>query len=80
MGRAGKALRRVLETYGISQTQLAIEMKVPPSNVNRWVNESRDPSAEAVAEIKDTLERLNPAAAEEFVMLYLYRSSQNNFD
>jgi transcriptional regulator with XRE-family HTH domain len=80
MGRAGKALRRVLETYGISQTQLAIEMKVPSSNVNRWVNESRDPSAEAVAEIKDTLERLNPAAAEEFVRLYLYRSIEESSD
>jgi transcriptional regulator with XRE-family HTH domain len=80
MGRAGKALRRVLETYGISQTQLAIEMKVPSSNVNRWVNESRDPSAEAVAEIKDTLERLNSTAAEEFVRLYLYRLDQSNFD
>lgn len=75
MGRAGKALRQVLETYGISQSQLAIEMRVPPSNVNRWVNESRDPSAEAVAELREALEKLNAEAAKEFIALYLYGSS-----
>lgn len=74
MGRAGKALKKVLETYGISQNKLAIAMGIDSSNVSRWVNESRDPSAEAVFEIKNTLEKLDPAAAEEFVMLYLYNS------
>ena len=72
MARAGRALRKVLETYGISQTRLAIEMRIPSSNVNRWVNESRDPSAEAVAEIREALEKMQPEAAEEFVRLYLY--------
>jgi transcriptional regulator with XRE-family HTH domain len=72
MARAGRALRKILETYGISQTRLAIEMRIPSSNVNRWVNESRDPSAEAVAEIREALEKMQPEAAEEFVRLYLY--------
>lgn len=74
MGKAGKALRQALKTYGISQNQLAIAIGIDASNISRWVNESRDPSAEAVVEIKNALEKLDPAAAEEFVMLYLYRS------
>jgi plasmid maintenance system antidote protein VapI len=48
MGKAGRALKQVLEAYGINQTRLAIEMKVPSSNVNRWVNETRDPSGDAI--------------------------------
>ena len=75
MGRAGKALKKVLETYGISQNKLAIAMRIDASNVSRWVNESRDPSAEAVFEIKNALDKLNPEAAEEFIMLYLYNSN-----
>lgn len=74
MGKAGRALRQVLEKYGISQTQLAIEMRVPSSNVNRWVNETRDPAGDAIAAMKDALEKLDPEAAETFVMLYLYNS------
>lgn len=72
MGKAGRALRQVLETYSISQNQLAIEMGIDRSIVSRWVSESRDPVAEAVYEIRKALEKLDPAAAEEFVMLYLY--------
>ena len=48
MGRAGKALKQVLKTYGISQNQLAIAMGMSPANVSRWVSESRDPSAEVM--------------------------------
>lgn len=77
MGRAGKALKNVLEAYGINQNQLAVAMRIPPSNVSRWVKESRDPSAEAVFEIKEALEKLEPAAAEEFVMRYLYDSGKS---
>ena len=72
MGRAGKALKRVLENYGISQNQLAITMGIDRSNVSRWVSGSRDPSAEAVAQIKQALSLLKPPAAEDFVQLYLY--------
>ena len=77
MGKAGKALRQVLNTYGISQNKLAVEMKIDPSNVSRWVSESRDPSAEAVADIKQALEKIAPESAEEFVRLYLYASTGN---
>ena len=72
MGKAGRALKQVLETYGISQNQLAIAMNVPPANISRWVNETRDPAGDAIAAMKDALEKLDPEAAETFVMLYLY--------
>lgn len=67
-------MKQVLETYGITQNRLAVAMGIDRSNVSRWVNETRDPSAEAVAEIKDALEKLDPAAAEDFVMLFLYKT------
>jgi plasmid maintenance system antidote protein VapI len=74
MAKAGQALKQVLETYGISQNRLAVTMGVRRSNVNRWVNEETDPAADAVLEIRDGLEKLNPDAAEEFIRLYLGRS------
>jgi transcriptional regulator with XRE-family HTH domain len=77
MGKAGKALRQVLKTYGISQNQLAIAMGINPTNVSRWVSENRDPSAEAAFEIRQGLEKIDPAAAEEFVMLYMYESGED---
>lgn len=76
MGRAGKALKQVLKTYRISQNKLAIAMGISPANVSRWVNESRDPVGDSIIEIKNALEKLNPEAAEEFVMLYLYNSNR----
>jgi transcriptional regulator with XRE-family HTH domain len=72
MARAGRALKRVLENYGISQNQLATTMGIDRSNVSRWVSGSRDPSAEAVAEIKQALGMLREPAAEDFVRYYLY--------
>jgi transcriptional regulator with XRE-family HTH domain len=77
MGKAGKALRQVLTTYGISQNQLAIAMGINPANVSRWVSENRDPSAEAAFEIRQGLQKIDPAAAEEFVMLYMYESGED---
>jgi len=71
MGQAGKALRQVLETYGISQNQVAVKMGIGRSNVYRWVNEVRDPGAEMVLQLRDALQEINPAAAAEFVKLYL---------
>lgn len=78
MGRAGKALRQVLETYNISQNQLAVTMGIDRSNVSRWVSESRDPSAEAAVEIKQALDKIDPAAAEAFVKLYIYEPYESN--
>ncbi len=75
MGRAGKALRQVLETYSISQNQLAVTMDVGRSSINRWVNESRDPAAEAVADIVHALEKIDRSAAEDFLTLYLDRNT-----
>ena len=55
MGKAGKALKQVLETYNISQNRLAVTMGVARSNIHRWVNQSRDPVAEAVLDIESTM-------------------------
>lgn len=71
MATAGKALKQILETYEISQAQLAAAMGIGRSSINRWVNESRDPAAEAVLEILAGLEKIDRAAAKEFVRLYL---------
>ncbi|MCC3404720.1 MAG: helix-turn-helix transcriptional regulator [Microcoleus sp. PH2017_10_PVI_O_A] len=71
MGKAGKALRQILEAYEISQYQLAAKMEIDRSNVSRWVSEERDPSAEAVFAINKALQTFNPQAASEFVRLYL---------
>jgi transcriptional regulator with XRE-family HTH domain len=71
MGKVGKALRQVLESYGISQNKLAVTLGVKPSVVFRWFHEQTDPSGETIADIAEALQGLNPAAAEEFVRLYL---------
>lgn len=78
MGKAGKALRQVLETYGIAQNRLALTMGINRSTVSQWFNETRDPSAEAVTEIVAALEKINEAAAKEFLVLYLGRIVQND--
>jgi transcriptional regulator with XRE-family HTH domain len=78
MGKAGQALKQVLETYGISQNRLAVTMGIRRSNVNRWANEATDPAGDAVLEIRDGLEKINPDAAEEFIRLYLGKSTQND--
>ncbi len=71
MGRAGKALKQALTTYGISQNQLAAAMGVGHANVSRWVNEVRDPGGETILEIREALQQINPAAAAELIRLYL---------
>ena len=75
MGRAGKALRQVLKTYGISQNRLAVTMKINRATVNQWFNETRDPLAESIPDIVDALETLNSEAAKDFLALYLGRSA-----
>jgi plasmid maintenance system antidote protein VapI len=75
MGKAGKALKQVLETYDISQNKLAVTMRVDRASVNRWVHEQRDPAGDVIVEIKNALRQLNTAAAEDFVRLYLGDSS-----
>ncbi len=71
MGRAGKALKQVLKTYGISQNKLAVALEVRASVVYRWFHELTDPTGDTIAEIAKALQGLNPAAAEDFVRFYL---------
>ncbi|MBD2017846.1 helix-turn-helix transcriptional regulator [Microcoleus sp. FACHB-53] len=71
MGQARKALKKVLEIYDISQYRLAAELGVGRSNVYRWVNEIRDPTAETVKDVVEVLRKINPDAAAEFIRLYL---------
>lgn len=75
MGKAGQALRQVLDSYGISQNQLAGIMGVDRASVNRWVHEQRDPAAQVVVQIKQALQKINPEAATAFVELFLGDSS-----
>ncbi len=78
MARVGKALKQVLEMYGISQNKLAVTMGVPRPSVNRWVHEQRDPAGDVIFEIKEALKQLNPEAADEFVCLYLGDTQQKS--
>lgn len=71
MGKAGKALRQVLTTYGISQNQLAVTMGVGRSTVHYWFNETQDPLAESVIEIIAALQKIDENAAKDFVRSYL---------
>jgi transcriptional regulator with XRE-family HTH domain len=80
MGKAGKALRQTLEKYRISQNRLAVTMGISRSTVNQWVHEVSDPLAEAVTEMIKALRQIDEAAAEDFISLYLERTSQNSDD
>jgi transcriptional regulator with XRE-family HTH domain len=71
MGKAGQALKQILKKYDISQNSLAVALGVERGSVYRWVHEVRDPNAETVVEMVRALRGLNPAAAEEFVKIYL---------
>ncbi len=54
-----------------SQNKLAVALGVRGSVVYRWFHELIDPTGDTIAEIAKALQGLNPAAAEEFVRLYL---------
>ncbi|MFN6565965.1 helix-turn-helix transcriptional regulator [Dendronalium sp. ChiSLP03b] len=70
MTQAGKALKRVLKIYGITQNRLAVVMGVNRSSVFGWVNEIADPPGDTVVKIRKALAEIEPAAAEEFVRLF----------
>jgi hypothetical protein len=76
MGKAGKALKQVLETYGISQNRLAVVMEIGRSNVHRWVYQVADPVGDAILDIRRGLRKIDPAAAAEFIRLYLDDSDE----
>ncbi|GAB4349522.1 MAG: hypothetical protein Fur0042_16880 [Cyanophyceae cyanobacterium] len=71
MGKAGQALRQALAAHGISQNQLAVKLDIKRSSVYRWCHELRDPNGETIVQIAIALREINPAAADEFVRLYL---------
>jgi transcriptional regulator with XRE-family HTH domain len=77
MSKAGQALKQVLETYGITQNQLAVAMGTRRSNVGRWFHGQVDPTGDTIAQITQGLRTLNPTAAEEFVRLYLGKLLDN---
>lgn len=70
MVKAGKALKRVLEIYPITQNKLAVVMGVNRSSVFGWVNEIADPPGDTVVKIRKALQEIEPAAALEFVRLF----------
>jgi len=70
MGKAGKALKQVLDAHGITQYKLASVMGISRSNVHRWIYEVADPTGDAILEIRDALQRIDAAAAERFTELY----------
>ncbi len=71
MGKAGQALKQVLESYNISQSQLATGLGVERPIVFRWYHEKIDPTAETVAEIVKALNKINKLAANDFIQAYL---------
>ncbi|BAZ03644.1 HNH endonuclease domain-containing protein [Calothrix sp. NIES-3974] len=71
MGKAGQALRQILDSYSISQSQLAIGLGVERPIFFRWFHEQTDPTAETVAEIVQALHNINSSAAKDFVQAYL---------
>ena len=71
MGKAGRVLKQVLDTYEISQYSLAATLGIERTNVYRWVHEIRDPTSETLVEIVRALRSIRPEAAEVFVQKYL---------
>ncbi|HAA27527.1 MAG TPA: XRE family transcriptional regulator, partial [Cyanobacteria bacterium UBA8553] len=67
MGKVGKALKQVLETYGITQNKLAVVMETRRSNVGRWFHEPIDPTGDTIAVVAGGLRKIQPGAAKEFI-------------
>lgn len=76
MGKAGQALRQVLEFYNISQSLLATGLGVERPIVFRWFHERTDPTAQTVTEIVQALYKINPSAAKDFLQAYLGNLTQ----
>ena len=71
MGKAGRVLKQVLETYGISQNKLAVTMGIERTVVYRWTHERTDPGGDTITSITSALNQINSDAAQAFVDLYL---------
>lgn len=77
MGKAGQALRQVLQANKISQSRLATALGVERPIVFRWFHEQTDPTAETVVRIVEALRELKPSAARSFIHLYLEDESSS---
>ena len=71
MGKAGRALKQVLQTHNISQNQLAVILGIDRATVYKWFHEKREPTSETIVEITKSLKQIKFEAAEDFVQLYL---------
>lgn len=71
MGKAGDALKNVLDAYGITQYALAKQMGIERNSLYRWVHSVRDPAADRVVEMVRALKAINPEAARAFIDRYL---------
>ena len=76
MGKAGQALKQVLDEYKIGQSTLAKNLGVERSIIFRWYHEQTDPTAETVFEIVKALRTIDRYAANNFIEAYLGDSSQ----
>ncbi|MGB3493585.1 MAG: helix-turn-helix transcriptional regulator [Elainellaceae cyanobacterium] len=65
-----------MKAYRISQNRLADAMGIDRSNISRWANETRDPGAETLLEIRQGLQTIDPQAAMDFIELFLEESNE----
>ena len=63
--------------FELGECLFGVPMEVGRSNVHRWVYEVADPVGDAILEIRKGLRKINPAAAEEFIRLYLDESDED---
>ena len=71
MGRAGRALKQVLQLHNISQNTLASMLDIDRATVYKWFHEKREPTSETIVKITRALKQVKFEAAENFVQLYL---------
>lgn len=76
MGKVGQALQQVLTNHSISQSKLAELMDATRVSMSRWFHGKVDPTGDTILKIVAALRKIEPLAAEEFVMLYLGEVAQ----
>ncbi|WP_348918278.1 helix-turn-helix domain-containing protein [Adonisia turfae] len=64
-------MKQVLQTYDISQNQLAVKLEVDRATVYKWFHEKREPTSETIVDITKALKQIQFEAAENFIQLYL---------
>lgn len=67
-----------LKAHGISQSMLALEMKVTRQNVNIWFNGSRAPNARSIWRIAQAMNRLGAQVTPAEVYMALSESANGN--